>query len=176
MANLPNTPQLTPGFKAAQVLPPPLPFECFCGILAKEYILVYILGLACMVFCYCLHRPVLYVAVYVVLYYFAGLGCWSPRFGSFLPLLVLFAGLLPLVSGCWALFYGLCGSFPFWKACFGFRLLSCGSLDVVLVLPLKACFPVDAVIVLPVAVMFRLAGLGCRQLLLILLDVSCLLL
>jgi hypothetical protein len=72
--------------------------------------------------------------------------CWSgllePWFGSFLPLLVLFAGLtffvglLPLVSGCWALFYGLCGSFPYWEACFGFGLLGCGSLDVVLVLPL----------------------------------------
>jgi len=74
VANLSNTPRLTPGFRAAQLLTPPLPFEilCFCGILAKEYILVSILGF----FLYGI--LFLYVAVYDVLYCFAGLGCWSP--------------------------------------------------------------------------------------------------
>jgi hypothetical protein len=38
-----------------------------------------------------------------------------------------------------------------------------------------ACLPVGAVIVLPVAVLFCIAGLGCRLLLPILLDFSCLL-
>jgi len=112
--------QLTPGFRAAPLLPLPLPFDilCSCGILAKEYILVSILGFACMVFYYCLHRLVIYsIVVLLCCFGLSGALFIASRFGSFsasfslvevyFPLLVLFAGFTfycwLVASGFWLL-------------------------------------------------------------------------
>jgi len=127
VANLPNTPWLTPGFRAAPLLRPPFEILYSCGILAMKYLLMSILDFACMVSCCCLHWPVLYVAVYAVLYYFAVLGYLNPIYSlsvwfffSFLqlvedcfPMMVLFASFTSycwlVASGFWLLGPVLCG-------------------------------------------------------------------